>query len=92
MLAALSCLSVTLSLAAPAIDQPWNLATQITVAGARLAVPTPAQVEWQENEVGMFIHMAPQTWQDSETDTMKTPLSAMNPEKLDVAQWVRVAE
>jgi len=92
MVIALSCMTIGLALAAPAADQPWNLSPQITVAGTKLAVPTPAQVEWQEHEVGMFIHMAPQTWQDSETDTMKTPLWAMNPEKLDVAQWVRVAE
>ena len=40
----------------------------------------------------MFIHIAPQTWQDSESDNLSTPLSAINPEKLDTDQWVRVAE
>ncbi len=40
----------------------------------------------------MFIHIAPQTWQDSESDTLKTPLSDMNPEELDTDQWVAVAE
>jgi alpha-L-fucosidase len=54
--------------------------------------PTPAQLAWHDLEVGMFIHIAPQTWQDSESDTLKTPLSEINPEKLDTDQWVRIAE
>jgi alpha-L-fucosidase len=54
--------------------------------------PTPVQAAWHDLEVGMFIHIAPQTWQDSETDDLSTPLSAINPEKLDTDQWVRVAE
>ncbi len=40
----------------------------------------------------MFIHIAPQTWQDSESDSLSTPLTAINPEKLDTDSWVRVAE
>ncbi len=40
----------------------------------------------------MFIHLAPQTWQDSENDSLNTPLEAMNPDKLDTDEWVRVAE
>jgi alpha-L-fucosidase len=57
-----------------------------------LARPSPQQLAWQDLELGMFVHLAPQTWQDSESDTMSTPLSAINPEKLDTDQWVRVAE
>ena len=57
-----------------------------------LARPSPQQLAWHDLEVGMFVHLAPQTWQDSETDTMATPLSAINPERLDTDQWVRVAE
>ncbi len=71
---------------------PPLLAEPIRVDGHTLAVPTPQQAAWQALGVGMFIHMAPQTWQDSETDTMATPASAMNPEKLDTEQWVNVAE
>lgn len=56
-----------------------------------LARPTPEQVAWHDLEIGMFIHIAPQTWQDSERDDLSTPLSAINPEKLDTDQWVRVA-
>jgi alpha-L-fucosidase len=69
-----------------------HLAQPIDVAGRKLAVPTPDQAAWQNLEVGMFIHLAPQTWQDKESDDLSIPASAINPEKLDTDQWVRVAE
>ncbi len=75
----------------PSVHAP-RLAEPVMVAGQRLAVPTPQQAAWADLEVGMFIHIAPQTWQDSETDTMKTDLKEMVLEKLDTDQWVRVAE
>ena len=55
------------------------------------AIPTLAQITWQDMEVGMFVHFAPNTWQDRESDTLKTPLSDINPEKLDTDQWARTA-
>ncbi len=60
--------------------------------GGPRAMPTPEQVEWHNAEMGMFIHFAPNTWQDSECDRRDTPLDKINPEKLDTDQWVRVAE
>ena len=81
---------------------PWTVIAQPVTAAAtppRLAapvdgraVPTPDQAAWQDLELGMFIHTAPQTWQDSESDNLSTPLAAINPEKLDTEQWVRVAQ
>ncbi len=68
------------------------LAPPLTVDGRSLAIPTPEQAAWHDLEVGMFIHIAPQTWQDTEVDTMQTPLSTINPDQLDTDQWVRVAE
>lgn len=60
--------------------------------GSTLPKPTPAQLAWHRLELGMFIHLAPQTWQGRETDDGSTPLAAMNPEKLDTDRWVAVAE
>lgn len=40
----------------------------------------------------MFIHFAPNTWQDNEGDDLSTPLKDINPEKLDTDQWVRTAK
>lgn len=56
-----------------------------------LATPTPAQAAWHDLEVGMFVHIAPQTWQDSEWDTQKTALADINPDQLDTEQWANVA-
>jgi len=64
----------------------------ITVDGHQLAVPTKAQAAWADLEVGMFIHLAPQTWQDHESDDLSTPLSSINPNKLDTDQWASVAQ
>lgn len=58
---------------------------------ASLARPTAAQAAWADREVTMFIHIAPQTWQDSEWDTLQTPLTAINPENLDTNQWADAA-
>lgn len=76
----------------PGQPRPPALAAPIEVAGHKLAVPTPEQLAWQDMEVGMFIHIAQQTWQDTEVDTMKTPLSAIDPAQLDTGAWVRVAQ
>ena len=57
-----------------------------------LPTPTPEQLIWQDCEIGMFIHFAPNTWQDQEYDDLSTPLDKINPTKLDTDQWVSVAE
>lgn len=61
-------------------------------AAARLAKPTPQQAAWHDLEVGVFIHFAPNTWQDQEYDDLSTPLEKINPDRLDTDQWVRAAE
>jgi alpha-L-fucosidase len=58
---------------------------------AQLALPTARQRAWQDMALGMFIHFAPNTWQDREYDDMRTPLSDINPDKLDTDQWVDAA-
>ena len=57
-----------------------------------LPKPTPAQLQWEDAEMGMFLHFAPNTWQDLEGDNLSTPLSQINPTKLDTDQWVRTAK
>jgi alpha-L-fucosidase len=58
---------------------------------AGLARPSTAQAAWQDLEIGMFVHFAPNTWQDREYDDRSTPLSAIDPD-VDTDQWVAVAE
>jgi alpha-L-fucosidase len=61
-------------------------------AQGRIALPTTAQREWQDLEVGMFVHFAPNTWEGKEYDDLKTPLSAIDPHQLDTDEWAAVAE
>jgi alpha-L-fucosidase len=56
-----------------------------------LARPSREQMDWADLEIGMFVHFAPNTWQDVESDNLSTPLSAINPVKLDTDQWARTA-
>jgi alpha-L-fucosidase len=59
-------------------------------AGAVRALPTADQLAWQDLEIGMFVHFAPNTWQDKEGDDLSTPLSAMNPD-VDTDNWAECA-
>jgi len=47
---------------------------------------------WQEQEQIMFLHWGPATWQGHDLDDRSTPLSRINPVKLDVNQWIDAAE
>lgn len=67
-------------------------AAQAPVEPARLARPTPQQYAWHEQERIMFVCLDPATWQGREYDNHSTPLSAINPLKLDTDQWCRAAQ
>jgi len=83
---------ISASTALPFWQRP-ALADTIHLSGPerKLAVPTPEQTAWQDLEIGMFVHFAPNTWQDREYDDLSTPLSAINPAQLDTDQWVECA-
>lgn len=68
-----------------------NAAAQAPVEPARLARPTPQQYAWHEQERIMFVCLDPATWQGREYDNHSTPLSAINPVRLDTDQWCRAA-
>ncbi|MHB1936016.1 MAG: alpha-L-fucosidase [Acidobacteriaceae bacterium] len=57
----------------------------------RLVEPTADQLAWQDLEMGMFIHFAPNTWQGVEQDNLSTPLSKIDPAQLNTDQWVSTA-
>jgi len=58
----------------------------------QIVLPTPQQVLWQEMEQIMFVHFDPATWQGTGKDDHSTPLSRINPDKLDVNQWIDAAK
>ena len=39
----------------------------------------------------MFVHFAPNTWQNAESDTLGTPLSEIDPKELNTDQWAQTA-
>jgi alpha-L-fucosidase len=56
-----------------------------------LATPSPEQAAWQDLELGMFVHFAPNTWQNVESDNLTTPLSEIDPKELNTDQWAQTA-
>lgn len=59
-------------------------------AGVPRAIPSTDLLAWQDLEIGMFVHFAPNTWQDKEGDDLSTPLSAINPD-IDTDNWAECA-
>jgi alpha-L-fucosidase len=78
-------------IAAAQAGQSSNAASP-TAQTPRLALPTSEQAAWHDLELGMFIHFAPNTWQDQEGDDLSTPLAKINPDRLNTDQWASVAE
>ena len=60
-------------------------------ARSHLALPTADQTAWQNLEMGMFVHFAPNTWQGVEQDNLSTPLLEINPKQLNTDQWASTA-
>lgn len=56
----------------------------------RLVRPTAAQRAWQDLVLGMFVHFAPNTWQDKEYDDLSLTPAAVMP-SVDTEQWVDTA-
>ena len=59
-------------------------------AAPRLARPTAAQRAWQDLELGMFVHFAPNTWQEKEYDDLSLAPGAVL-QNVDTEQWVDTA-
>lgn len=72
--------------------QPIVFAKALSMPSLRsLALPSPYQIAWQNMELGMFVHLAPNTWQDVESDNLSTPLSEIDPKELNTDQWAETA-
>jgi alpha-L-fucosidase len=64
--------------------------------GGAMPLPTKAQLRWHNYERIMFVHFSANTWQthrglENEYDDLSTPLSRINPSKLNTDQWCEVA-
>jgi len=61
-----------------------------TTSDDPFALPSLAQLSWLDLEVGMFVHFAPNTWQDQEYDDRSIPADLL-PFTADAEQWADTA-
>jgi alpha-L-fucosidase len=83
--------SIPAGISRPGTAQAEFDATHKAAVASSVALSTPDQLKWQDLELGMFIHFAPNTWQGVEQDNLSTPLSAINPTLLNTDQWTSTA-
>lgn len=77
------------ALSAPAVMRGAG-ALGLTQTGPQIAVPTAAQLAWLDLEIGMFVHLAPNTWQDREYDDRSIPPDQL-PFAAEPEQWADTA-
>jgi len=76
--------------AAAAVPLRGLAAPAAELAAVPRALPTADQLAWQDMEIGMFVHFAPNTFQGKEYDDLSTPLSAIDPD-IDTDNWAQCA-
>lgn len=62
-----------------------------TALQARRPVPSPAQLEWQREELALFLHFGVNTFTDREWGDGKESPSIFAPTALDARQWANAA-
>jgi alpha-L-fucosidase len=58
----------------------------------KLAVPTEAQIAWQNLDLGVFCHFGINTFCDQEWGEGKDSPELFDPKELDAGQWVKLAK
>lgn len=72
-----------------ALGGAWLHASPLQPARPR---PTPAQLQWQRDELALFIHFGVNTFTDREWGDGKESPSIFAPSALDARQWARAAK
>ena len=54
-------------------------------------IPTPEQLQWQQDQLGVFFHFGVNTFHGKEWSDGTLPASSFNPSGLDAEQWVQTA-
>ncbi|MDP5228011.1 MULTISPECIES: alpha-L-fucosidase [Arthrobacter] len=54
--------------------------------------PTPGQLAWQQDRMGVFFHFGINTFHGKEWSDGTLPASSFDPAELDARQWVRAAQ
>lgn len=66
-------------------------AQEVTPPRPLLPIPTAAQLDWQRDELRLFLHFGVNTFTDREWGTGEEDPAIFNPTALDARQWARVA-
>lgn len=85
-------LSLLFVLSVVSVQNSFSESDRLSDPAARIPKPTKVQYEWHEQERLMFVCLDPCSWQGREYDDRSTPLSEINPTKLDTDQWCRAAQ
>ena len=56
------------------------------------ARPTPEQIAWHDMELELFVHFGPRTWRHDIEKLGPVPADRLDPDQLDVLQWIDVAK
>jgi alpha-L-fucosidase len=68
------------------------LGSRVASVQTRRPVPTPAQLEWQRDELALFLHFGVNTFTDREWGDGKEDPQIFAPTALDARQWARAAK
>jgi alpha-L-fucosidase len=62
-----------------------------TREGRTMALPTADQSQWEDMEMGMFVHFGNETYLDGRPASFSVPPSEVNPVNLSTDQWAETA-
>lgn len=80
-----------LALASAADVRAQDPSDPVTPPRPFLPIPTAAQLDWQRDELRLFVHFGVNTFSDREWGTGSEDPASFVPRDLDPAQWARVA-
>ena len=70
---------------------PWPRPSGPLVRQDALPRPSPAQLDWQRDELALFLHFGVNTFTDREWGDGTEDPAIFAPSRLDARQWARVA-
>jgi alpha-L-fucosidase len=80
-----------LAACAAAVMGPQARAFGVGLRQARRPIPSPPQLEWQRDELALFVHFGVNTFTNREWGDGREDPSVFAPTGLDARQWARVA-
>lgn len=78
--------------APPVASKPPETNLHVSGPAPLGALPTSNQLDWQDNELTMFVHFGVNTFTDREWGEGTEDEKVFNPARLDAGQWARTAK